>query len=145
MKRSTKLTKDQQQEIHTFIRKGASSGREVRRAQAVLLVDEDVDTAAIRAVTGYKRRQIFTVRKKYLEGGIEAIKDKQKGTPKELLTKQQRSEIIETIKTKKPSELGTYYQNYRHHTMKSHSCGRMISWRDVKNSQMNNGQNYSLS
>ena len=116
MKRSTKLTKDQKQEIHAFIRNGARSGREVRRAQAVLLVDEDVDTAAIRAVTGYKRRQIFTTRKNYLIGGIEAIKDKQKGTPKELLTKKQRAEIIETIKTKKPNELDTYYQNYDYWT-----------------------------
>ena len=116
MKRSQKLTKDQKQEIHAFIRKGTNSGREVRRAQAVLLIDEEVDTAAIRAVTGYKRRQIFTVRKKYLAGGIEAIKDKQKGTPKELLPKRQRAEIIETIKTKKPSELGAYYQNYDYWT-----------------------------
>lgn len=116
MKRSPKLTKDQTQEIHTFIRNTARSGREVRRAQAVLLVDEDVDPAAIRAVTAYKRRQIFAVRKNYLSGGIEAIKDKQKGTPKELLTKQQRIEIIETIKTKKPNELDAYYQNYDYWT-----------------------------
>lgn len=116
MKRSAKLTKDQKQEIHTFIRNGARTGREVRRAQAALLIDEDVDTAAIRAVTGYKRRQIFTVRKKYIARGIEAIKDKQKGTPKELLTKRQRTEIIETIKTKKPKELDAYYQNYDYWT-----------------------------
>jgi transposase len=116
VKRNTKLTQNQKQEIYAFIRKGISSGREVRRAQAVLLVDEDVDITAIRAVTGYKHRQIFTVRKKYLEGGIEAIKDKQKGKPKELLAKKQREEIIETIKTKKPSELGAYYQNYDYWT-----------------------------
>ena len=116
MKRSAKLTRGQKQEIQTCIRNGGHSGREVRRAQAVLLIDEEVDTAAIHVVTGYKRRQIFMLRKKYLTGGIEAIKDKQKGTPKELLTKRQRAEIIETIKKKKPSELGTYYQNYEYWT-----------------------------
>lgn len=116
MKRSKKLTEQQQQEIRTFIRKGAISGREARRAQAVLLINEDVHAGAITSVTGYKRRQIFTLRKRYLIEGIEAIKDKQKGKPRELLTKKQREEVIETIKTKKPSELGVYYQNYDYWT-----------------------------
>lgn len=116
MKRSQKLTENQQQEIRTFIRKGAISSREARRAQTVLLVNEDVRVDAIMSVTGYKRRQIFTLRKKYLAGGIEAIKDKQRGKPRELLTKKQREEVIKTIKTKKPSELGAYYQNYDYWT-----------------------------
>lgn len=116
MKRSQKLTENQQQEIRTFIRKGAISSREARRAQTVLLVDEDVRVDAIMSVTGYKRRQIFTLRKKYLARGIEAIKDKQRGKPRELLTKKQREEVIKTIKTKKPSELGAYYQNHDYWT-----------------------------
>lgn len=116
MKRSIKLTKDQKQEIQAFIRKGIHSGREVRRAQAVLMVDEDVAIAAIHVITGYKRRQIFTLRKNYLTKGIEVIRDKQKGTPKELLTKTQREEIIRIIKTKRPKEIETYYQNYDYWT-----------------------------
>lgn len=98
------------------MKEGVRSGREVRRTQAVLLIDEDVAIPAITTLTSYKKRQIFTLRKKFLASGTDILKDKRKGKPKELLTKKQREEIIATIRTKKPNECDTYFENYEHWT-----------------------------
>jgi len=57
-------------------------------------------------ITGYKRTQAYDIKKRYLNHGIGVLKDKRKGKPKELLTKKQREEIVETVKTKKPQECG---------------------------------------
>ncbi len=116
MKRSPKLNNQHTDALHTFIQGSNRSGREVRRAQAVLLVDQEAHTTTITAVTGYRRRQAFELRRKYIALGIEALKDNRKGRPKELLTRKQRAHIIEIIKTKKPNELGAYYQNCEYWT-----------------------------
>lgn len=111
MKRSPKLTKEQIQALDTFIKQGNRSGREVRRAQAVLLINEDVQTDAITAVTGYKRRRAFTLRKQYLATGISVLEDKRKGKPKELLTKQQRDDLLEKLQHTMPENYG-YQSGY---------------------------------
>ncbi len=104
------------QELREIINKGASTGREVRKAQAILLLDQETDFETIRSITAYERRRIFQLRSEYLEHGISTIKDKREGKPKELLTKKQREEIVLTIKTRRPCELSTYRQNYEHWT-----------------------------
>ena len=111
MKRSPKLTEDQIYELGVFVRNGKHSGREVRRAQAILLVDQEVDIVAITAVTHFKRRQIFDLRRNYRNSGLPAISDKRKGAPKELLTKKQREEVLEILKKKTPKEYG-YAQDF---------------------------------
>ena len=116
MERCRKLTHKEAHELQQIINKGASTGREVRKAQAILLLDQETDVETIKSITGYGRRRIFQLRSEYLEHGISTIEDKREGKPKELLTRKQREEIVETIKTKRPSELGTYYQNYEHWT-----------------------------
>ncbi|MCG2704103.1 MAG: winged helix-turn-helix domain-containing protein, partial [Candidatus Omnitrophica bacterium] len=104
MQRSAKLSQEQKKELKAIINNTQSSGREVRRVLAVLLVDEGTEIQTIKTLSQYSRRQIFDLRKNYLSGGIEAIKDKNKGKPKELLTKKQKQEILEIIKTKTPRE-----------------------------------------
>ncbi len=104
------------QDLREIINKGVSTGREVRKAQAILLLNQETDVETIRSITGYERRRIFQLRSEYLEHGILTIKDKREGKPKELLTKKQREEIVLTIKTRRPCELSTYYQNYEHWT-----------------------------
>ncbi|MDZ4285637.1 MAG: IS630 family transposase [Candidatus Sungbacteria bacterium] len=116
MKYSSTLTDQQIQELQTIITSSASKGPEVRRAQAVLLIDRKVGTVAVKAMTGYGRTRAFTLRKQYLVRGSDAIRDHREGQSKELLTKTQRAEIIATIQTKKPCELDTYYQNYKYWT-----------------------------
>lgn len=110
MKRSPKLNTEQIEALQAFLREGGRSGREVRRAQAVLLVDHEADPTSITAVTGYRRRQAFELRRKYIAHDVVALKDNRKGKPKELLTKAQREEVIATVRTKKPCELDAYFQ-----------------------------------
>ena len=104
MKKCKKLIKKQKQELQSIINNSKSSGKEVRRSQAVLLLDQDTDIQMIISLTKYSRRQIFDLRKNYLKKGIETIKDRKKGKPKELLTKKQRIEILEIVKTKSPCD-----------------------------------------
>lgn len=104
MKRCKKLIKKQKQELQNIVNDSKSSGREVRRSQTVLLLDQDTDVQMIISLTKYSRRQIFDLRKNYLEKGIKAIRDKKKGKPKEILTKKQRNEILKTVKTKSPRD-----------------------------------------
>jgi transposase len=103
-------------ELREIIKNNERTGAEMKRAQAVLLLDQEKEIEEIEDITGYGRSQIFELRKQYLESGISSIEDKRKGKPKELLTKKQREEVIETVKTKKPSDLGTYYEKYDHWT-----------------------------
>lgn len=102
MKKRPKLTSKQKQELQSLINDTNSSGKEVRRAQAVLLLDQDTDIQMIVSLATYSRRQIFDVRKNYLDKGIKAVKDKRKGKPKEILAKKQRNELISTVKAKTP-------------------------------------------
>ena len=67
MKKCKKLIKKQKQELQNIINYSKSSGREVRRSQAVLLLDQDTDFQMIISLTKYSRRQIFDLRKNYLE------------------------------------------------------------------------------
>lgn len=102
MKKCQKLTTKQKKELQDIISKSQSSGKEVRRAQAVLLLDAETDVKVITALTKYSRRQTFDLRKNYLNQGISAIQDKHKGKPKELLTKAEREELIQAVKAETP-------------------------------------------
>lgn len=106
MQRCPRLTVRQQQELQNIVSGSKSSGREVRRVQAVLLLDQDTAIEAIITLTKYSRRQVFDLRKNYLNQGIVAIEDKQKGKPKELLTKKQRVDIVAIVKNHSPKAYG---------------------------------------
>ncbi len=104
MQRCKKLTNKQQQLLQAIINNSKSSGLELRRAQAVLMLNQGMIVEEIIALTNYSRRQIFDLRKNYLKKGITVIIDKQKGKSKELLTKKQLVEIVEIIKEKTPRD-----------------------------------------
>jgi len=95
-----KLSEKQLLKLSSFIRNKESEVKEVRRAQAVLLLNQGIKIPTITSTTGYQRRQIFEIRKLYLEKGIRGIRTKRKGKPKDLLTKKQIKEIIEIVKKK---------------------------------------------
>lgn len=109
MQKCQKLANKQQQELQNIINNSKSSGREVRRAQAVLLLNLETAIEAIVALTNYSRKRIFDLRKNYLKQGIIVIQDKKKGKPKELLTKKQLAEIIKKIKEQTPKDFGYDY------------------------------------
>ncbi|QQS21307.1 MAG: winged helix-turn-helix domain-containing protein [Candidatus Moraniibacteriota bacterium] len=100
-----KLTPKQKEVLAEWIRK-AERKQEAFRAQAILLLHNEMDTEVIRSFTGYSRAQSFRLKKNFLRKGRESLIDKRKGKPKELLTKLQRDELLETIKTKTPKDFG---------------------------------------
>ena len=79
---------------------------EVRRAQAVLLLNEEVPVVSICRITRLSKTRIFVIRADYFTYGVDALRDKRQGKPKELLTKKQRDEIISVIGKKTPKQLG---------------------------------------
>lgn len=100
----SKLTGEQRQELEAIIRRRGSGSAEVRRAQAVLLVNDETETSVVTTLTGYSRRHAFTLRRAYLRQGRDALRDKRRGNPRELLTKRQRSEVVTILRTKRPGD-----------------------------------------
>jgi transposase len=114
MKHSPKLTRKQSTELEGIIRKG--NAREVRKAQSILLVNEEAVCKTVTMVTGYTEKHAYKLRRLFLRSGKDAITDKRNPKPKRLMSKAQRAELIETIRVKRPWELGSYYQHYEYWT-----------------------------
>ncbi len=100
-----KLTPQQKKILEQFIGE-TKKADEVLRAQAILMLDDGDAFLKVHRLTGFSRTHAFRLRREYQQQGVDVLKDKRIGTPKELLTKKQREEIIETVKTKTPKELG---------------------------------------
>jgi transposase len=101
VKKYEKLKQNQISELNYVIVSPKSNSVEVRRAQAVLLLNKDDDPCMI---TGYSRRQCFNIRCAYYSKGLDGIEDKRKNNHKPLLTKVQREEIIVALTTKTPKD-----------------------------------------
>jgi transposase len=104
MGKNNNLSTAQRAGLKEIINKPSSTKNEVRRAQAILLLDNTTPVADISDITGFGRSQVFELRKQYIKDGVATLFDKRIGTPRELLTKKQREELIETIKTKSPKD-----------------------------------------
>lgn len=114
--KSPKLSQKQESELRNVIYRNEHSSREVKRAQAVILLDKEIDIPSITNITGLGRSQIFNLRNSYLEKGLSAIEDKREKKLKELLTKKQKDEIIEAIKTKTPADCAKYFEKSKYWT-----------------------------
>jgi transposase len=113
MGKHNSLSVKQRAGLKDLINKPSSTKNEVRRAQAILLLDNKIVHADISEITGFGRSQIFELRKRYIKDGTTALFDKRIGKPKELLTAKQRTELIETVKTKSPKDcIGGCAQEY---------------------------------
>jgi transposase len=108
VKKYQKLKQKQIKELNNVILNTKSSSVEVRRAQTVLLLNQGNNPNVI---TGYSRRQCFDIRRRYVRHGLPAIVDKRKNNLRPLLTKPQQEEIINTLKTKSPQDIG-YQADY---------------------------------
>ncbi len=114
--KSPKLSEKQESELRNLVYLNKHSSREVKRAQAIILIDKGIDASAITNLTGLGRSQIFNLRRNYLKIGLAAVEDKDKKNPKELLTKKQRAAIIEAVSTKKPGECDRYFERNEYWT-----------------------------
>jgi transposase len=65
-----------------------------------------ISSQKVRSLTGFTRVHAFRLKKRYFAEGIGSLTDKRLGSPKELLTKKQREEIMNTLKTKTPKNFG---------------------------------------
>lgn len=110
MKRQEKLKDNQILELREYL-KTSEDKKETNRIQAVLMLDRDADIEMIKEISNFSRSQIFGLRTKYLKKGIKSIEDPSRHNPKELLSKKNRDEIIEVIKTKKPEDFG-YHSDF---------------------------------
>lgn len=106
-----KLTNLQIEELAQFIKNNSRTRNEVCRAQAIILLNNSQPAETIKSLTGFKRRQPFRLRDKYLRLGLKALNDRPKGKPKELLTRKQLAEIIKLVKEKRPKDLDTYFRD----------------------------------
>lgn len=106
-----RLNENQIKELQDVIHDNESPSREVKRAQAIIMIDKKRNIEDITEMTGLRRAQIFELRKKYFRQGINSIKNKRQKKPKELLTKAQKEEILHILKTKTPNECDSYYNN----------------------------------
>jgi transposase len=100
-----KISEKQKKELEQFIQISTKK-QEALRAQALLLLEEKGMQKKLSLFTGYSRAQAFRIKRKFFSEGISSLHDKRKTEPQALLTKQQREEIIETVKTKTPKDFG---------------------------------------
>lgn len=103
---SNELTTKQCIELKNFIKNSLTKSPEVRRAQVILFLNKGQDPESFKQFTGFSRSRTFAIRKNYLKKGLDSLKDHREGKPKEILTKKQREEVIETVKNKTPEEIG---------------------------------------
>lgn len=102
-----KLTEQKQQELKLFLQENKRTAEEIRRAQGILLLNNNSSKDLIELLTGLQRNTLVKIRKQYLKTGIEAVISKRKEKkPASLLTKQQREEIKEMLHTKTPHDYG---------------------------------------
>ena len=111
MERCSKLTEEQIKELRIFLKQKYRSQKETRRAQAILLLDNNVKIDVIQMTTGYSRRRIFFCRQAYIKDGLERITDKRKKATKLLLTGKQRQEINSILSNETPKAYG-YKQDH---------------------------------
>lgn len=104
-----KLSQDQIVELMDVV-KHSKNALNIKRAQAVLMVNSQGYLPLITELTNFKRSRVFGIRKLYLDKGLPAITSRSKSN-KELLTKSQVKELLETVKNSKPFEMDPYYEN----------------------------------
>ena len=88
-----------------IVRNRKSLPIEVRRAQAIFLINENCGELTLQTVTGFSKNSAFKLRKRYQEKGLEGIQAK-KRKPRALLTKAQLVEVQKTVQEKLPNEYG---------------------------------------
>ena len=101
-----KLTREQIKELEGFTKSEEYSDKEILKAMGILLVEAKASEYIIELTTTLSRRAAVEFRKKYIKKGLEAILSKKRDREvTSFLTRNQKSEIIEVLKTKKPSNI----------------------------------------
>ena len=99
-----KLTNIQIKELRVF-KKETISTKDLNKANAVLMINDNIDIQTIENITDLKRSRIFSLRSSFLTEGIKILISQPKN-PKRLLTKNQLDQVQNDIKHKSPVEYG---------------------------------------
>jgi len=101
-----KMSEAQKEELKTNIKRGTDL-LAFRRAQAIIMLEERLPIDTILSITGYRKEVIVKLRRLFITKGYGSLFSKRKKkSPKTLLTRSQKKQIIETINTTKPSNFG---------------------------------------
>ncbi len=107
--KKAQLNADQIEELKNFKNDKKCTANELKRVQAILLINDGKHAYDfIPTMTGYTKKYAFALRKKYIKLGIVSIKEKSKSF-KNILTKAQKSEIANIVKTKSPKDFKDEY------------------------------------
>lgn len=141
MKRVEKLSIKEVTELRDIIRISEHPA-EIKRAQAIMFVNDNSDETIIQTMTGYSKSCASTLRKRYREKGLEGIKVRTR-KPKKLLSKEQRIEIEKAVMATLPKDhdinadfwtttvLAEFIKKKYHVTYKSKTSYHLI-FRDAK-------------
>jgi len=109
--RTIKLTKLQIEELEIFRDNKERSAVELKRIQAILLINKASDVELLKMITGFSYTYAMDLRTKFISKGLEALKDKKKKKPRALLTEGQRKEIVNMLQNSSPRAFG-YSEDY---------------------------------
>src|ERR1700756_1830244 len=105
-----KMTETQKEELRTSIKRSTDL-LAFRRAQAIIMLEERLPIDTIISITGYRKEVIVKLRRLFITKGYDSLLSRRKKkSPKTLLTRSQKKQIIETINTTNPSDFG--FNNY---------------------------------
>lgn len=105
MKKTNKLTEQEKKELRFFSKQRGRIGKEVQRINALLLLDDPNGESLISSLTGYNKKYVFRLKRKYREKGVQSLEIK-KREAKPLLTKKQLHEIREILYSSTPKKHG---------------------------------------
>ena len=106
MKQLIKLKRDQKLILKNIISDRESLLQEARRAQAILMLNRGMPFDIILELTTLSKSRAYELYKKFLSNGEEALRNKRKKKTRQLLTKKQLKQIIETLHKMTPREFG---------------------------------------
>ena len=93
-----KMSNEHRKELQNNIRQLLTDKIALRRAQAILMFDENVSEASIKAITGYKREVVIKLRRLYLNKGFDSLRSKRKKkAPRYYLKRSQKTQIVEQV------------------------------------------------
>ena len=104
MKKRKILSKEEVTLLDNFIKDEAHSKKEVCRAQAILFLNENYANDMIERFTSLNAKYAYELTSKFKRIGIEGLKDKRKKQPKNILTKNQKTEILSILKHDTPKK-----------------------------------------
>jgi len=106
MAKHIKFNSDQIDVLKNFVKKKKGSAKELARAQSIFMYHKKIDFEMIFEITGLKKSALLKWRSRFIKHGIEALLDKEKAKPRQLLTKKQIQTTLHELENQSPNDFG---------------------------------------